>query len=63
MCRRLFEVTPDKKIVWEHVQTDPAQRIYRYPYDYCNVFETLPDPNERSVTPPVEFSIQPDNET
>ncbi len=35
LCRRLFEVTPDKEIVWEHVYTDTAQRIYRYPYDYC----------------------------
>jgi hypothetical protein len=60
MCRRLFEVTPEKEIVWEHVQTDPAQRIYRYPYDYCEAFRSLPAPVERSVTPPKEFRIEPD---
>lgn len=38
MCRRLFEVTPDKEIVWEHILTDPAQRVYRYPLDYCDPF-------------------------
>jgi len=62
MCRRLFEVTPDCEIVWEHVQTDPAQRIYRYPYDYCKSFELLPVPRERSVTPPENFRISPDSD-
>jgi hypothetical protein len=38
MCRRLFEVTPDKEIVWEYILTDPAQRVYRYPCDYCESF-------------------------
>lgn len=60
ICRRLFEVTPEKEIVWEHIMTDPAQRVYRYPYDYCEAFTSLPSPNERSVTPPAELRIQPD---
>ena len=62
LCRRLFEVTPEKEIVWEHIQTDPAQRIYRYPYDYCDFFKKLPIPRERQVTPPKELRIQPDEE-
>ena len=62
MCRRLFEVTPEKEIVWEHVQTDAAQRIYRYPYDFCEPFKTLPQPNERRVTPPKELRLLPDEE-
>jgi len=41
LCRRLFEVTPGKEIVWEHILTDPAQRVYRYPCDYCTAFENL----------------------
>ncbi len=59
-CRRLFEVTPEKEIVWEHILTDLAQRVCRYPYDYCESFSTLPGPNERSVTPPKELRIEPD---
>ncbi len=38
-CRRLFEVTPDKEIVWEHILTDPAQRVYRYPKKHCKLFD------------------------
>lgn len=60
MCRRLFEVTPDKQTVWEHILTVPAQRVYRYPYDYCEQFKSLGDPNERSVTPPSALRIEPD---
>ena len=60
LCRRLFEVNAEKEIVWEHVQTDPAQRIYRYPYDYCEEFKTLPEPVEMKVTPPKELRLEPD---
>ena len=62
LCRRLFEVTPEKEIVWEYVLTEPAQRVYRYPYDYCAAFEGLGGPRERSVTPPAELRIAPDEE-
>ncbi len=60
MCRRLFEVTPEKEIVWEHILTDAAQRVYRYPYDYCEDFSRLGRQTERSVTPPAELRIEPD---
>ena len=37
-CCRLFEVTPDKEVVWEYYapfeSTDFIYRAYRYPYDY-----------------------------
>ncbi len=59
LCRRLFEVTPEKALVWEHVLTDPAQRVYRYPYDHCAAFRDLPPPRERAVTPPAELRIEP----
>jgi hypothetical protein len=59
LCRRLFEVTPEREIVWEHVLTDPAQRVYRYPYDYCPPFGSLKKPRERSVEPPAELRIPP----
>lgn len=62
LCRRLFEVTPDKKIVWEYILTDPAQRVYRYPYGFCEAFSKLPSPRERKVTPPDELRILPDEE-
>lgn len=57
MCRRLFEVTPEKEIVWEYILTDNAQRVYRYPYDYCDAFAALGEPCERAVTPPAELRI------
>lgn len=52
LCRRLFEVTPEKKIVWEHILTDAAQRVYRYPYDYCKECQALGPQRERPVIPP-----------
>ena len=42
--RRLFEVTPEKEIVWEHILTENAQRVYRYPYDFTDAFKTLGRP-------------------
>lgn len=60
VCRRLFEVTPDSQIVWEHILTEPAQRVYRYPYDFCDATAAIPRPRERSVTPPKELRIEPD---
>ena len=34
---RIFEITPEKEIVWEYVGSKPrfTPRSYRYPYDYC----------------------------
>ena len=42
-CCRLFEVTPDKEVVWEYYApfepTDFIYRAYRYPYDYVPQLE------------------------
>ncbi len=62
LCRRLFEVTPQKRIVWEYILTDNAQRVYRYPYDYCDALAALGRPGERPVTPPAELRIPADPE-
>ena len=50
---RLFEVTPEKEIVWEHVfgKGPRAQRAYRYGYDYCSQAKALGRPEERAVVP------------
>lgn len=58
-CRRMSEVTPDKRIVWEYVTTDNAQRVHRYPYDYCEETRALGPPRHRRVEPPEEFRIEP----
>lgn len=58
--RRLFEVTAEGKIVWEHITTDNAHRVYRYPYDYCPQARELPRPADVPVTPPTELRIPPD---
>jgi len=49
-CRRLFEVTPEKELVWEYILTDNAQRVYRYPYDHCGAFQSLEKPVEIAET-------------
>jgi len=56
--RRVFEVTPDKEIVWEHVAG--SSRAYRYAYDHCPQTAALGKPREVSVTPPTELRIPPD---
>ena len=50
---RLFEVTPDKKVVWEYIapfknDSPFLYRAYRYPYDYV---PQLPRPAETPVIP------------
>ncbi|MBI1336083.1 MAG: hypothetical protein GC164_03870 [Phycisphaera sp.] len=57
LFRRLFEVTPGKEIVWEFILTDNAQRVYRYPYDFCQALSCLSKPMELPVAPPVDFRI------
>lgn len=59
LTRRLFEVTPEKDIVWEHVLTDNAQRVYRYGYDYCPQCRSLGRPEELPVEPPAALRIEP----
>ena len=61
-CRRLFEVTPKGKIVWEHITTDNAQRVHRYPYDHCPQAAALPRPTDQAITPPKELRIPPDGD-
>jgi len=49
---RIFEVTPDKKTVWEYVVPQGrANRAYRYPYDHCSQTLALRTPEERPVIP------------
>lgn len=57
-CNRLFEVTPDCEIVWEHIEGTP--RSYRYAYDHCPQMAARATPKEVSVTPPAELRIPPD---
>jgi len=59
LFRRLFEVTPEKEIVWEYIMTDNAQRVYRYAYDYCDALKALERQREVAVEPPAEFRIEP----
>ena len=59
MGKRLFEVTPKKEIVWEYILTDNAQRVYRYPYGYCESFKELGKQVETAVTPPDEMRFKP----
>jgi len=59
LARRLFEVTPEKDLVWEHVLTDNAQRVYRYPYDHSPQTAALPAPRNLRVVPPERLVIEP----
>ena len=59
LFRRLFEVTPEKELVWEHILTDNAQRVYRYPYDHAPQTAALPTPEHLRVVPPERLVIEP----
>jgi len=51
---RIFEVTVEGEVVWEHVfpmTNARPQRAYRYPYDYCSQTEALGKPDEVPVIP------------
>jgi len=61
-CRRLFEVTPECEIVWEYITVENAQRVYRYPYDYCPQACALETPADSAVTPPATLRIPPDSD-
>ena len=54
-CSRIFEVTPDKEVVWEYIapfnkesEGQFVYRAYRYPYDYV---PQLDKPEEVPVEP------------
>jgi hypothetical protein len=46
---RIFEMTPDKKIVWEWVPPYMPMRPERLAPDHCPQFDALPRPNELAV--------------
>ncbi len=66
---RLFEVTPEKEIVWEYVnpffgdergrKSNRIYRAYRVPYDWV---PQLKRPVEQAVIPPdiTQFRISPE---
>lgn len=39
---RIFEVTPEKQIVWQYQSPVRTCRAHRYDYDYCERFTNLP---------------------
>jgi len=51
---RIFEVTRESEIVWEHTfeWTPLFGWAYRYPYDQCPQLRVLGKPEERQVVPP-----------
>jgi len=59
---RLFQVTPEGKIVWEFVNRGGTTRPFPVAYDYCLQLKTMPKPPENRVTPPnnLEWHITPD---
>jgi hypothetical protein len=53
---RIFEVTSDKKIVWEYIYpasgANSVYRAYRLPYDWIPQIQR---PAEKPITPPANF--------
>lgn len=60
---RLFQVTPDKKIVWEFVNRGGTTRPSIIPYDFTPQLRAMKKPEELSVTPPnnLEWQLKPDS--
>jgi len=58
---RIFEVTREGEIVWEHTleMHVGVARAYRYPYDYCPQLRALKKPKENRVTPPPHAVTRP----
>lgn len=59
---RLFQVKPDKTIVWEYVNRGGTNRPSVVPYDFTPQLRAMARPQELSVTPPnnLEWHIEPD---
>jgi hypothetical protein len=59
---RLFQVKPDKSIVWEYVNRGGTTRPSIVPYDFTPQLRAIDRPQELAVTPPnnLEWQIQPD---
>jgi len=58
---RIFEVTVENEIVWEHAieWNRILGRTYRYPYDHCPQLRDLERPKEEKVTPPRYVKTRP----
>ena len=61
---RLFQVTPQRDIVWEYVNRGGTTRPSVVPYDYTPQLRAMPRPDELAVTPPnnLEWHLKPDKE-
>lgn len=59
---RLFQVKPDKTIVWEYVNRGGTTRPSVVPYDFTPQLRALAAPLELAVTPPnnLEWQLTPD---
>ena len=55
--RRIFEVTPEKEIVWEFVTETKSYRAFRIPYDYCPQLAALAKPSEVPVIPGITYKV------
>lgn len=60
---RMFEVTPEKEIVWEFVRDPAPWRLImdaqRIPYHHCPQLAAMPMPEEKEVVPPAHTSLKP----
>ncbi len=56
-AKRVFEITRDFEIVWEHVR--PTPRSYRYMPDHCPQLDVLGSAIGQAVYPPEDFRIEP----
>ena len=59
---RLFQVTTDRKIVWEYVNRGGTTRPSVVPYDFTPQLRAMQTPDELRVTPPnnLEWHLEPD---
>ena len=46
---RVFEMTPDREVVWEWVPSYMPMRVERLPYDHCPQLAALPIPEDHEV--------------
>ena len=61
---RLFQVTPDREIVWEYVNRGGTTRPSVVPYDHTPQLRAMGQPDELAVTPPnnLEWHLKPDRD-
>ncbi|MCB9030121.1 MAG: aryl-sulfate sulfotransferase [Deltaproteobacteria bacterium] len=60
MKGRTFEVTPDKKVVWQYISPVRTCRAHRYSYDYCPKLRELADANAGATEEftPIELALK-----